>query len=247
MRRCLATLLLSFATGTSMAEAPSSTTQLSQRVYYFTFSRMPVYGLAEWKLILDCVKEDGGNTVILWIGGGFRSKRFPESWAYNIEHANIKDDFGKALIGHAHSNGIKVVLGLTPFGYGGVNQIYNSRPHWCATGPDGKPTTKFGFHSWGYNLCPSRNDTQQFMHEYARKLCVEFYPNADGIIIESSDYAVCYCQNCAGKFYDREFAFVQPLTGDIRKANRDAIVMVYPHYFSGAEAPGLGARGTFTR
>src|SRR5690348_15559702 len=73
------------------------------RGYYFTFSRMPTYGLDEWKQIIDCVHADDGNAVILWIGGGFRSKRFPETWKYNQDHANVKSDFVKSLIDYAHT------------------------------------------------------------------------------------------------------------------------------------------------
>ena len=168
------------------AGAPSSSAFI-QRGYYFTFSRMPAYGLDEWKQIVDCVHADGGNTIILWIGGGFRSSRFPQTWAYNRDHANIKSDFAKSLIDYAHTKKIAVLLGLTPFGYDGVNQMGIAHQDWKAIGPNGGPTAKFGFQSWGYNLCPSREDVQEFMLAYARELCVEFYPNADGLLIESSD------------------------------------------------------------
>jgi hypothetical protein len=53
----------------------------AQRGYYMTFMRMPAFGLAEWKQIVDCIEEDGGNTLLLWTAGGFRSKQFPETWA----------------------------------------------------------------------------------------------------------------------------------------------------------------------
>src|ERR1044071_1932999 len=35
------------------------------RGYYFTFCRMPTFGLAEWKQIYDRIHSDGGNTVLL--------------------------------------------------------------------------------------------------------------------------------------------------------------------------------------
>ena len=47
------------------------------RGYYLTFCRMPALGLPEWKQILDGFQSDGANLVILWVGGGFRSKKFP--------------------------------------------------------------------------------------------------------------------------------------------------------------------------
>ena len=50
-----------------------------QRGYYLCFMRMRTCGLAAWREILDAVSEDGGNTVILWMGGAFRSQKFPIS------------------------------------------------------------------------------------------------------------------------------------------------------------------------
>ena len=212
----------------------------AQRGYYFTFTRMPTYGLDAWKQIIDCVRDDGGNTVILWMGGGFRSKKFPETWQYNRDHANIKKDFVKYLIDYSHAAKIKILLGFTPFGYDGTNQMSLTRPEWKATGPDGKPTAKFGFHSWGYNLCPSRTDTQRFMLEYVREMDHDFYPNADGLLVESSDYAACHCKDCGAKFYDREFQFVKALSDEVWAKDKAARVVVFPHYFTGSKVPGLG-------
>src|SRR5262245_30250031 len=66
--------------------------------YYMTFMRMPVMELADWKDSFDCIAEDEANAVVLWMGGGFRSKRFPITWAYNREHKNIEHDFVRELI-----------------------------------------------------------------------------------------------------------------------------------------------------
>lgn len=60
------------------------------RGYYLTFMRMPVMGLPEWKEAIDCFAEDHANVVILWTAGGFRSKKFPVTWAHNEEHANMR-------------------------------------------------------------------------------------------------------------------------------------------------------------
>ena len=43
------------------------------------------------------------------------------------------------------------------------------------------------------------------MIEYAREMAFDFYPNADGLMIESSDYNVCRCAECSGNYYEREF------------------------------------------
>jgi hypothetical protein len=54
----------------------------AQRGYYLCFMRMPTFGLAVWREIVDAVSEDGGNTVILWMGGVFRSRKFPITWQW---------------------------------------------------------------------------------------------------------------------------------------------------------------------
>src|SRR5688572_8597836 len=92
------------------------------RGYYITFMRTPTLDLAAWKQTIDCVREDGGNTVILWIGGGFPSKKFPITWKYNRDHLNVRNNFARELIDYAHAQKIKVLLGFTPFAYDGANQ-----------------------------------------------------------------------------------------------------------------------------
>ncbi|HVJ83421.1 MAG TPA: hypothetical protein VNC50_20315, partial [Planctomycetia bacterium] len=233
----LASLMVQSA---AAAGEDGKTQAFALRGYYFTFPRMPTYDLAAWKRIIDGVQEDGGNAVILWMAGGFRSKKHPETWEYNRDHANVRRDFARELIDHAHGRKIKVLLGFTPFGYDGVNRMSLTRPEWRATGPDGKPTAKFGFHSWGFNLCPARADVQAFMLEYVREMVRDFYPNADGLLVESSDYAGCHCKDCGARFYEHEFRFVKAVSEEMWAANEDSLVVVYPHYFSGAKVPELG-------
>lgn len=207
----------------------------AQRGYYLCFMRMPTFGLAVWREILDAVSEDGGNTVILWMGGAFRSRKFPITWQWAKDHANVKADFGRELIAHAHRRGVKVLLGFTPFGYDGVNQLPIEQPGLKATGSDGKPVAEFGIGCWGWNLCPAKAASQQFMREYVREMAFEFYPEADGLFIESSDYAICHCSDCGPKFFDHEFAFVRAISDEVWARRSDATVVVYPHYFSGAK------------
>src|SRR5258708_102190 len=83
----------------------------SKRGYYITFMRMPTFGLDSWKRTIDCIESDGGNTLILWMAGGFRSRKFPETWEYNKDHANIKRDFVRKLIDYAHAHRVKILLG----------------------------------------------------------------------------------------------------------------------------------------
>ena len=70
----------------------------------------------------------------------------------------------------------------------------------------------------------------------------DFYPNADGLFIESSDYAACHCPACGARYYDNEFRFVKAISEEIWQKDRKAMIVVYPHYFTGAEVPGLKVR-----
>ncbi len=206
-----------------------------ERGYYLCFMRMPTFGLDVWREILDGAAADGANTIILWMGGAFRSKKFLITWQWAKDHENVKSDFGRELIAHAHRRGIKVLLGFTPFGYDGVNQYPLEHPELKATGKDGKPVNEFGIGCWGWNLCPAKAESQRFMREYAREMAFEFYPDADGLFIESSDYAICHCAECGPKFFEHEFAFVRDISNEIWARKSDATVVVYPHYFSGAK------------
>jgi hypothetical protein len=212
-----------------------------QRGYYITFMRMPTYDLADWKRIVDGIHDDGGNTLLLWVGGAFRSEKYPITWKYNADHENLRKDFVRDLIDHAHARGIKVLLGFTPFGYDGVNQYPLEHPETRAIGKDGRPVGKAGIGCWGYNLCPSEPESQRFLLEYVREM-LSFYPNADGMMIESSDYAICHCPDCGPRFFDKEFEFVKRISEDVWARKPEATVVVYPHYFSGAEVPGFGVR-----
>jgi hypothetical protein len=214
----------------------------AQRGYYITFMRMPTYDLADWKRIVDGIHDDGGNTLLLWVGGAFRSKKYPITWMYNAEHENVRHDFVRDLIDHAHTRGIRVLLGFTPFGYDGVNQYPLEHPETRAVGKDGMPVSPFGIGCWGYNLCPSKAESQRFLLEYVREMVFDFYPNADGLMIESSDYAICHCPECGPRFFDKEFEFVRRISEEVWARNPEATVVVYPHYFSGAEVPGFGVR-----
>ena len=225
----------------STAFAPPES-PFAQRGYYITFMRMPTYDLGDWKTILDGIADDGGNTLVLWTAGAFRSKQYPITWKYNQEHANVRDDFASRLIDHAHARGIKVLLGFTPFGYDGVNQYALEHPELKAVGQDGKPVEPFGIGCWGYNLCPARPESQRFQLDYAREMAFDFYPNADGLFIESSDYAICHCKDCGPRFFEREFGFVRQISEEAWRRKPDATIAVYPHYFSGSEVPGFGVK-----
>src|SRR5258708_30225771 len=98
------------------------------RGYYTTFMRMPTFGLPEWKQMIDCMKDDGANFLVLWTAGAFRSKQFPITWKYNADHKNVEKDYVRELIDYAHTKKIRVVLGFTPFAYDGANQYPIEHP-----------------------------------------------------------------------------------------------------------------------
>jgi hypothetical protein len=212
------------------------------RGYYFTLTRMPTFGGQTWREIVDAIASDGGNTMILWMAGGFRSVKFPETWEHNREHQNIQQDFVRDLIDYAHSKNVSVLLGFTPFGYDGVNRMGLEHPPWQATGKDGQPTASFGIYCWGRNLCPSLDATQQFMRDYVNEMMFDFYPNADGLFIESSDYAVCHCPSCRDDYFAQEFRFVRAISDDIWAKSPQAQIVIYPHYFTGKTVPQFGVR-----
>src|SRR6478736_6064533 len=111
-RFCIS-LLLGIAAVTSLAAAPPQS-PFTQRGYYITLMRMPVMGLAEWKQAVDCFAEDDINTLILWTAGGFRSKKFPVTWKYNADHANIQQDFVRDLIDYAHTKHTSASCSASP-------------------------------------------------------------------------------------------------------------------------------------
>lgn len=239
MLQTLACVVLA-AFGTEPPTDPQSLFQ--ERGYYITFMRMPTQDLAAWKRIVDGIHDDGGNLLLLWMGGAFRSQKFPVTWKYNEDHQNVRHEFVRDLIDHAHTRGVRVLLGFTPFGYDGVNHYPLEHPELRATGKDGRPVGKAGIGCWGYNLCPSKPQSQQFMLDYVREMFFDFYPNADGLMIESSDYAICHCPDCGQRFFDKEFRFVRQISEDVWAKKPAAMIVVYPHYFNGAEVPGFGVR-----
>ena len=155
--------------------------------------------------------------------------------------ANVRRDFVRELIDYAHSKSIRVQLVITPFGYDGVNRFTFEHPELKARKPDGSPVDQFGIHCWGWNLCPAKAESQRLMREYIGEMVFEFYPNADGLLIESSDYSVCRCAECGPRYYDHEFAFVRWLSDELWRRNASALILVYPHYFTGQKVPGLNA------
>ena len=216
----------------------AATPDFRQRGYYITFMRAPLFTFETWKGIFDAVKQDGGNLVILWMGGAFPSRKFPITWKYNMEHENNKHNFAGSLIDYGHSLGLKVLLCVTPFGYDGINQYAIEHPELKAITRDGNYTAAFGLDAWGFNLNPYRPEARSFMLEYTLEM-LAFYPNADGLLLESSDYAISYCKDCPETYYQKEFEFVRQISNEVWSRKPDAMIVVYPHYFSGAEVPGL--------
>ncbi len=205
--------------------------RFAYRGYYFILSRNPSYGLPDYERILDRMAEDRANLLILWIGGGFPSKRFPETWDYNRDHRNCRGNFAGKAIDHAHRRGIKVLLGLTPFAYDGVNRYGVAHPELGAMDVEGKPTVTGGIHSLGRGLCPSKPAARDFMMGYSRELFDDFYPNADGFFLEHSDYGTCQCKECGGGAgLRKEWEFVEEISRHVWARKPEALLMIYPQY-----------------
>jgi hypothetical protein len=217
------------------APCASAAPVFAERGYYLLPCRTPTLGYDVYRDLFNSLARDRVNTVILWLAGGFRSKKFPVTWQYNAEHVNVRKDFMRPLIRHAHRRGIRCLLGFTPFGYDGVNRYPMEHPELKAIGSDGKPVAEFGIHCWGWNLCPAKPESQRFMLDYIREMAFEFYSEADGLFIESSDYAICHCPECGPKHFDHEFQFVRAISDETWARKPGATVVVYPHYFSGAK------------
>jgi len=79
---------------------------------------------------------------------------------------------------------------------------------------------KFGIHCWGWNLCPSQASRSDSCWSMRRRCFSIFTRRADGVLIESSDYAICHCRDCTGHFYEREFDFVKKLSARSGRSGR---------------------------
>lgn len=202
--------------------------------YYLTFSRMPTLGLDAWRSIYRSYAADGVSRVVLWIGGGFASRRFPETWQYNRGHRNIERDFVGELIDYGHTLGLKTLLGFVPFDYDGINQYTLQRPWLKAIGPDGRYLETQGIHCWGYALNPAHEESRKFVFDYVRELYDDFYPQADGLLVESSDLKL---GTGGGDYFALEYELVRELSEDYWGKHPDGEVVVYPHYFRAPERP----------
>jgi hypothetical protein len=208
---------------------------IGSRGYYITFCRIPTVGYDAWRSIFDTFGDDGIQHVIMWMGGAFRSKKYPITWQYNRNHANVQHDFAGRLIDYAHTRGVKVLLGFSPYTYDGTNQYAFERPDLKGIQANGKLARMQGIDSWGYNLDPTKPDTQKFMLEYAREMYFDFYPNADGFLLESADIDICVGGDCgsASHYYEVEYQFVKQFSEDVWAHNSDAQILIHPNYFIG--------------
>jgi hypothetical protein len=69
------TILTALAMLSPPADGPQADGPFAQRGYYITFMRMPTYDLADWEHIIDGIHDDGGNILLLWVAGAFRSEK----------------------------------------------------------------------------------------------------------------------------------------------------------------------------
>src|SRR5205085_2125744 len=76
-------LLIALVVLATPADEPKAAGPFAQRGDYITFMRMPTYDLADWRRIVDAIHADGGNTLLLWVAGAFRSEKYPITWRNN--------------------------------------------------------------------------------------------------------------------------------------------------------------------
>jgi hypothetical protein len=201
---------------------------MTDLAYYLTFGRMPTLGLDAWRSIYRSYAADGAARVVLWTGGGFRSRKYPVTWQYNAGHRNVEEDFLGDLIDYGHTLGIRTLLGFVPFDYDGINQFPLERPHLRAIGADGNYLESQGIHCWGYALNPALAESRELVLGYVKELSEDFYPQADGILIESSDLKL---GSGSGDYFQLEYDLVRELSADYWATHPDGDLIVYPHYF----------------
>jgi hypothetical protein len=112
-----------------------------------------------------------------------------------------------------------------------VNRYGAAHPELGASTRDGKPAVTGGIHSIGRGLCPSKVGSREFMMGYLAELLEDFYPGADGLFLEHSDYGTCECAECSGGAgLRREWELVDAISRRLWSRKPDALVLVYPQY-----------------
>lgn len=201
------------------------------RGYYTIPSRNQLWGLQEWKQFINCMVEDNCNFLIWWIEGGFPSRKFPDTWSYNRNHPNMSRDFYRDLIDYAKSSGIQTVLGFSPYAYDGLGSYITAHPELAGLNDKGEVRRNPGIHDVAMVMCPQKPASREFMLDYIREMYFDFYPNADGLFVESSDYGHCMCPACQEDYTQREWEFVSTISQEVRAADRNARIVIYPLYF----------------
>lgn len=207
------------------------------RAYYTIVGRQQRWGEDEWRRYVDAAAEDGCNLLVLWTAGGFASRRFPTSWDYNRDHPNVRSDFLGRVIDHAHDLSIKTALGFGTFCYDGVNRIPLAHPALAGRTESGEPVPMIGLHSMGQLMCASQPAAHDAMAEYVAEMYLDFYPQADGLFMESADYGHCMCPDCRDDYFAKEHDLVMRLSEMAWAHRPDALSIIYPHYLLRAGRP----------
>ena len=79
------------------------------------------------------------------------------------------------------------------------------------------------------------------MLDYVREMFFDFYPNADGLMIESRTTPSATARIVVSGSSTRSSASSDKFPMISGRRSRKPYV-VYPHYFNGAEVPGFGVR-----
>lgn len=158
--------------------------------------------LGDYKRLVDFAAAHGMNGVVIW--GALR--------AHDQGEAQLK-----ALIAYGKQKGVRILPGVSAFGYGGVyydprkslsdvmvdapqthpyalNTWLEKHPRLAAVDENGRP---YPFGPRSAVACPSKPENLQWFREALAWLYEEF--GAEGVQVEIGDYAVCHCPECAAR------------------------------------------------
>ncbi len=173
-----------------------------------------LWGWEQWKSFVDwCLAHKiNGLNVCIYGYYPFQFEEYPESVFKDVEmktwvrevggemtirytHPNVQHEFLQELIRYANARGISVLcyFGLNTFNGGYALAHPESRYH--SKNPE-------KYRQFKYNLCPSRDDTRNYLEASVRKLLRLGF---NGIVLEESEGSgFCECDRCTRAYWSEE-------------------------------------------
>ena len=134
--------------------------------------------LQQWKDLVSWMGAHGMNRLWTLVNGYtlvYPSNRWPQ--LRDRYARNVRENFLRELIDHAHTCGVKVYLMLTTDGH--ARDFVHAYPQAARLGADGKP----GIH---YGLALEHPLTRDFIFGTLDEV-LELYPNADGVAVHPTE------------------------------------------------------------